>query len=148
MYLPPFPTELPQVHATPRKFCGFSLQVAWMSRYSNSSVPQASCFETRRTCDALLEIAPVLSFYVLFVTVSFGLSFSFSRALAFGDGNVMRRLSLRSGEASILAHALALWIVDACLYFLQEVKEAQKANSSALQQRNCNSVVSALTMCV
>lgn len=111
----PFLIELPQVYATPRKFSDFPPQVAWMSRYSKFTISQVTCFENRRTFDASLGIAPVLSF-----------ALSFSRALAINDGNIMRRLSLRSGEASVLAHALALWVVDACLYILQEVRGHRK----------------------
>lgn len=34
----------------------------------------------------------------------------------------MRRLSLRPGEAALLAQALVLWAVDGCVYTAQEVK--------------------------
>lgn len=36
----------------------------------------------------------------------------------------MRRLSLRSGEAAVLAQALALWAVDVCVYTAQEVRRS------------------------
>lgn len=39
----------------------------------------------------------------------------------------MRRLSLRPGEAVVLAQALALWTADACVYTFQEVREAEGA---------------------
>lgn len=43
------------------------------------------------------------------------------RALDGGDSRVARALSLRPGEAAVLAHAVALWSVDAVLYTFQEV---------------------------
>ncbi|CAM9837743.1 unnamed protein product [Hapterophycus canaliculatus] len=44
-----------------------------------------------------------------------------SRALDLRRGRQMRRLSLRAGEAAVLAQALALWAVDACVYTVQEL---------------------------
>ncbi|CAN0457611.1 unnamed protein product, partial [Ectocarpus sp. 12 AP-2014] len=45
----------------------------------------------------------------------------FRRALDLHRGRQMRRLSLRAGEAAALTHALSLWVVDACLYTVQEL---------------------------
>ncbi|CBN74162.1 similar to Transmembrane protein 15 [Ectocarpus siliculosus] len=45
----------------------------------------------------------------------------FRRALDLHKGRQMRRLSLRAGEAAVLTHALSLWVVDACLYTVQEL---------------------------
>lgn len=44
------------------------------------------------------------------------------RALDLHEGRQMRRLSLRRGEAAVLAQVLVLWAVDACVYTTQEVK--------------------------
>lgn len=46
----------------------------------------------------------------------------FARALDQRRGRKMRLLSLRPGEAAVLAQALALWAVDACVYTIQEVR--------------------------
>lgn len=43
------------------------------------------------------------------------------RALDAGGGRVTTALSLRQGEAAVLAHAVALWTVDAALFTIQEV---------------------------
>lgn len=39
----------------------------------------------------------------------------------------MRRLSLRPGEAAVLAQALVLWAADACVYTAQEVRGGRDA---------------------
>lgn len=44
------------------------------------------------------------------------------RALDLHRGRQMRRLSLRPGEAAVLAQALVLWAADACVYSAQEVR--------------------------
>lgn len=44
------------------------------------------------------------------------------RALELHRQRQMRRLSLRPGEAAVLAQALVLWAADACVYTAQKVR--------------------------
>lgn len=59
------------------------------------------------------------------------------RALDRGKGREMRRLSLRPGEAAVLAHALALWAVDACVYTVQEVCMIRETKGREVKRKFC-----------